>query len=148
MAKKSEQEKAAAAVEGVDNGTAKGIDFDKLREREKTIDEILREFEVDTWDRVTSNIWRPEEGEFRIGTYESNKVLPPEYSDFDEDVNIHYFVDAISNERVSFVGGKMCDLAILEAEIGKGDMIYVAYTGKGETRKGNKVNNWDIRVKR
>jgi hypothetical protein len=99
------------------------------------------------WQRASCEIWRPETGEFIMGLYDGSKLLDKELTDFDEDVTCHYIIDHESGNRWSFVGGVMCDKFINEAGIQKGMQIYVAYMGQGETRKGNKVNNFDIRFK-
>jgi hypothetical protein len=131
MAKKTEIDKVKAAAEKPQMSTPP-IDAD---------------WDFEKWDRASSEIWKPAEGEYLLGTYESSTMLPEELKkgDKDYDVLIHFIIDKETGNRISFVGGQMCDKFIAESAIGKGTRVFIRYMGKGETRDGNPVNNWDIR---
>ena len=103
------------------------------------------EWDFDSWERASSEIWRPEIGEYIAGTYDGFKMMPKDLTEFDEDVNIHFIIDKDTGNRMSFVGGKMCDANFAENPIEKGCKIFVRFMGQSDTRKGNRVNNFDIR---
>ena len=100
------------------------------------------EWNIDQWERASVEIWRPQPGECVIGTYDSSDIFE---GDFDEPCKVHRIIDRDTGNKVSFVGGTMCDKFMEDADISKGDRIYVKYLGQGETNKGNRVNNFDIR---
>jgi hypothetical protein len=102
------------------------------------------EWDIGQWERASFEIWKPEEGEFVIGIYDGNIEFA---GDFEEPCLAHHIIDRDGN-RISFVPGMMADKFITEAKINKGDMIFAQYTGQGQTNKGQRVNNWDIRFKR
>ena len=105
------------------------------------------DWNIDEFERASSEIWRPDEGEFVLGFYDEAKPLPKEYSEYDEDVMVHFIIEKDTKNRVSFVGGQMCDKFIAESPITKSTPVFIRYMGQGSTRKGNKVNNYDIRFK-
>jgi len=140
-AKQTEMDKIKDAAENQEPATnepARAVDATKLSD----------DWNFENFQRVTSEIIRLKEGEAIMGFYDGSKVLPEDQSDFDEDVLIHYVIDHETNARLSFVGGMMADRAFQEADIQPGEPVFIRYMGKGSTRKGNAVNNWDIRVKR
>lgn len=105
------------------------------------------EWNIDEFERASSEIWRPDEGEYIMGVYDSALLLDKELTEFDEDVNVHFVIEKDTGNKVSFVGGKMCDKFINESPIEPGVKVFIRYMGQGATRKGNKVNNYDIRYK-
>lgn len=139
MAKKTDAEKIteaaeAAPVEAAPTTTPQGFDFGDG-------------WNVDEWERASAEIWRPDEGEFVLGTYNGSHEMDPALTDYDEPVNVHFVIEKETGNRVSFIGGKMCDKFIAESPIDIGTPVFIRYMGQGATRKGNKVNNYDIRFK-
>jgi hypothetical protein len=130
--KKTETEKVIDAAESMTEAVTPAIQYDP-------------EWDFENFERASSEIWRPDEGEYVMGHYDGCVMLDKELTEFDEDVNVHFIIDKDSKNRVSFVGGKMCDKFISESPIQSGTKVFIRYMGQGSTRKGNKVNNYDIR---
>lgn len=106
--------------------------------------------DLDSWQRASFEIWRPEEpGEYIIGSYVKSEQLPDEYKDGKEgDVKTHMVVDQATGMQVSFVGGFAVDRAFESCDIVPGDLVFAQYRGQKDTRGGNRVNTWDVRFKK
>jgi hypothetical protein len=106
--------------------------------------------DLSEFEQVSSVIWRPQEGEYVYGYFVRSEPLPEEYKkdNMEGDVMIHFVHSPEQDALISFVGGKMCDQFIKAAQAKPNDLLYVRFLGRGETNKGNPVNNFDIRIKR
>ena len=114
--------------------------FDKETETQKP--------DLSEFDQISVKIWKPEAGEFIMGKYDGSKLFESEKKKGDQDVFIQYIIDSRTKDRVSFLGGVMLDKALIDAKVGKGDMLYCCYEGTETTSDGNPVNIWDVRVKK
>lgn len=139
--KKTEQEKVAEAASRLQNELKQSPPMEFNPE----IDEFPDDWNPNQWEEASVEIWRPEPGQAVMGFYESSEVFE---GDYDEPCMVHRIIDHKTGERISFVGGKMCDLYIKEAGIQKDWKVFILYKGTNETRKGNRVNNFKIRYQR
>lgn len=106
----------------------------------KTISKEILRLEADEW---VYGVYRKME-EIEIDQEKDGKVEVHK-------VQAHFLEDAYTEDDqeprvISIIGGVSMDEAIEDDMVKQGDTVFIRSKGDEQTRKGNRVNIWDIRV--
>lgn len=98
-------------------------------------------------ERVTLNIWEPQEGQIRAIEYLGMETRESSKGEFaTTEFDIHYAVDLKTHEDFSFIGGGLFSWTIRERQIQKGDNLLIRYRGIIPIDDGRRqAKQWEIR---
>lgn len=92
------------------------------------------------WEEKSAEIFKFAVGDILMGTLENIEEF--DGGDFPEKCNKYILMT--DTGRKSFLAGSVFDGVMASNKIGIGDFIKVQFNGQTETKKGNKVNNWQL----
>ena len=106
------------------------------------------DFDLSEFVTLSAVSWQADCGDHLVGWYDGFKTVEIVKDDGTTDeVKVHFIITH-DNSRFSVCGGVLLDKYLEEGDVKTGELVYIKHMGESKTRKGNKMNNWDVRVKR